>query len=228
MNGGELLSFVASSLTSIFVTAAIFWGVPRLARTAFRAQLDMIRDDLLCDVANGRLTNHAAASRFLDRLELLHRHAYWVRLSRAFALTRALAAAGKKPESLLVDFNELPLPERRLMYEYQARIVDAGIKQLLRGSVAGWILIPMVAFARLSNETGSPARSSPLPQPRMASRRSRQPLLGSVTSKSTVDKPPNQSRAKEELRVAAGVMVGVASDPSAPESSIRAVRPRFA
>ncbi len=131
------LLLVAAPLVGVYL---IFFGIPQLQHTRFRHQLWAIRDDLVDDVIDERLSMSPEARELLLRLHLAIKYAPQHTMRSGF--TSALVLRGTSVPSLRKTLRQSKLPDaqRRRLLELYERMQQATTRHLLIGSPSGWLV----------------------------------------------------------------------------------------
>lgn len=141
--GVSLFWMIVLSVVSMWAT--LWWLGPAVARARFIEEVSHVRDDCDDAIISGQLSESVPVRTFISRTEAMIQESGQISLSLMLAIHGARAAAGVTDSSELRDagaasYETLPLKQRRLMYEFDQRLVSALKRYLIHGSRAAVLL----------------------------------------------------------------------------------------
>jgi hypothetical protein len=146
----QAASFLVLLALCGFLIAAMSVGIPRLARLLLRYRFEVIRDDCVDAILDGRLRRQPPVERFLEATETAATLAEWYTIPRGWVIWRAR----KGPEiqhppevASAPSFYELPPVEQEIMHELEQRVIAAVRSALMWSSPLGWAVAPLFWFA---------------------------------------------------------------------------------
>lgn len=147
---GFVLAVLACASPVVLIYLVLF-SVPNLQHSRYRHALWDIRDDIVDDVIEGRLTLNKATQELLLRVHLAIRFApeHTIRSG----LTSALLLRGQEIPSLekILTGKAVPTGEQARLLEHYGALQGATLHHLFFGSPSGWLI---VALARLVPRSG--------------------------------------------------------------------------
>lgn len=159
MTGAQAGVFAVWVMTSIVLSFLVFMVLPALARTTFRARLDMARDDCMDAVLAGKLAMSRPVEEFLRSLDVLNRVARQLTFLRVALIVTTLHRLNADVTAYQgVSFAELEASERRIMHDLAKKVNVALTRYLMWGSPIGWVIAPLAAYARRQDRKRTPLR----------------------------------------------------------------------
>lgn len=148
---GELVValLTASPLTAVAAYLLLF-GLPRLQHSKFRHQLWAVRDAIVDDIINGRLSMSSEVKELLLRLHLAVEYAPEHTLRSG--LTSSLLLRDQDVPNLRKSLAKARLPraERELLLSHYDAMRLATVEHLIKGSPSGRLLWSAARFAPIS------------------------------------------------------------------------------
>ena len=182
MTGAQTASFVVLTTAVVLVYLLVVIGVPRLARLLFRHRLDVIRDECVDAILDGRLHEATSVRRFLRTIDTAMAISRELTLPRIFALAQALVDVGIDLSQVIPRgwYADLEADEQKIMVQLDKRLCHAYGTYLDWGSPVSWVRRPFVllieqlrpagdtakarkAVAVVARETLQPTAARPLP-----------------------------------------------------------------
>jgi hypothetical protein len=166
--GVSALTGTTSALLLVFLAVAaclilaIFVGIPYLVRLTFRARLEVIRDDCMDAILDGRLAREKSVCEFLQVMDNSAEIARRSTLSRALATFLALRQLGVRDPRELVsspDYCDLEPSQQEVMESFEERNFAAVRSVILWGSPLGWLLAPVAWLASRYHPQGELAKT---------------------------------------------------------------------
>lgn len=149
MTSAQVTAFVTLVLAIIALFVLVIRGVPQIARLLFLRRIEVIRDECMDAVLDGRLRETRSVGRFLKAIDVGADIAPHVTLARMFAVARAMVDTGRDTGSMARSprFSDLSPAEREFMHTLDERLYRAYISYLTWGSPAALVLKPYLVLA---------------------------------------------------------------------------------
>lgn len=156
MTGSDIGSFVSLIAACVIVLTLIVTGIPYLARVLFRHRVEVLRDECVDAIFDGKLRPEASVKSFIRSTENIGPRARRLTLLRALVTYVALVRL-QTPRSVLPpppSYPDLGPDEQLIMGALDKRYQDAFRSYLSWGSATAWIVAPLlkVIFHRVNPE----------------------------------------------------------------------------
>jgi hypothetical protein len=167
MTGSDIGSFVSLIAACVIVFAVIIVGIPYLVRVLFRHRVEVLRDECVDAIFDGKLRPEASVKSFIRSTENIGSRARRLTLLRALVAYVALVRL-QTPRSVLptrASYSDLEPREATILSDLEKRYDDAFWSYLSWGSATAWLIAPLlkVIFRRVNPKADAATEREVLP-----------------------------------------------------------------
>jgi hypothetical protein len=151
---GGVLPMIAVTVFCVGIWLALFLWVPRCMQSVFRYELWQLHDDLTDAMETGALEEGDAADDLLDTLHAAIYHARDFTFANVAGLHAICTVSGVGQVHVPPSYGEVSVDGRRLLHDFERRLVAAVVRHVKWGSPSGWLAMALRPVVMLSFYVG--------------------------------------------------------------------------